>query len=74
MLVVIRMWNSNLSNTATANNNNTYYYNHYINIYINLQYVTLSENQAKVKKSNSEITSIKAWLQTLISLLFQSLT
>ncbi len=51
MLIVIRMCDSNLSNTATANNNNTYYYNHYINIYINLQYVTLSV-KTRLKSKN----------------------
>ncbi len=34
----------------------------------------LCKNQAKVKQSNSEITSIKILLQALISLWFQSLT
>ncbi len=34
----------------------------------------LCKNQAKVSKSNSEITSIKVWLQTFISLWFQFLT
>ncbi len=34
----------------------------------------LCKNQAKVYKSNSEITSIKIVLKTLISLWFQSFT
>ncbi len=56
----------------------------YIYIYINTYMHTyktkiqicdpLCKNQAKVKKSNSDITSIKLWLQALISLWFQYLT